>query len=223
MTAKQNAKLNMYRTIESHLADNESIIAVNPAFQTAFNKLKTNNTNIRTTAQSKSAKTTGIAADKSKSKQTLCKLTATLAGAVFAYAAANGDETLKQEMNLPVSKLARTRDEALVPRCQNIQDKAQTNIAALADYGIKKEQLTALQTAIGNYSAETVKPRTAVTNRKTATTNLAAIFKENDQLDKLIEQFRPDHPDFVQTYEASRIIVDPPVRIREPKTLEPTS
>lgn len=220
MNAKQNAKLNMYRTTVKHLDENDAITAASPAFQTAVNKLKATNTAIAGTAQQKSGALTGIAADKSNAKQTLCQIASTIAGAVSAYASANRSETLKQEMNLPVSTLARSRDEALAPRCQMIHDRADENKDALADYGISRTQLSNLQTAIDNYSAETTKPRTAVTQRKTANVNLAALFKENDdilknQLDKLVELYRPDHPDFVQTYESARIIVDPPVRPRK--------
>ena len=93
---------------------------------------------------------------------------------------------------------------------QNIHDADAANLAALADS----------ETAIDNYSAETMKPRTAVSNRKTATANLAALFKEtNDilknQMDKLIELYRADHPDFVNTYFETRIMVDPPTRARK--------
>src|SRR5215213_5089805 len=214
MNAKQNAKLNMYRTNEKHIDDNASIIAASPAFQTAFNKFKTNIAAIQTVAQQKSASLTGIAADKTNAKQALCKLAANIAGFIYAYAAANADETLKQEMNLSFTTLMRTRDAALAPRCQNIHDKAAANLEALADFGINAAQLKNLQTAIDDYSAKNMNPRAALSGRKTANTNLAALFRENDsvlkdQMDKLIEQFREAHPDFVQTYFSTREIIDP--------------
>ena len=220
MTAIQESKLNMFRTVETHIGDNAAIIADSPAFQTAFNKIKANNAAIQSAAQQRSASLTGIAADKSNLKQTLAKLAATIAGAVFAYAAAEKNQTLKQEMNISVSKLQRARDEELAPRCQMIHDRAETNLAALTDYGINAAQLKNLQTAINNYSAETMKPRQAVSTRKTTRANLAALFRENDdilknQLDKLIELYRADHPDFVNTYFQTRIIVDPPTRARK--------
>ena len=222
MNAKQEAKLNMYRATEKHVDDNAAVIASNLAFQTAFNKFKTNIVAITNTAQLKGVALTGITADKSSSKQTLCQLAAGIAGVIYAYASANSNNTLKQEMNLPVSKLMRTRDEELAPRCQNIHDKGTANLAALTDYGITAAMLATLQTAINNYSAETPKPRTALIGRKTANANLAALFKENDallndQLDKLAELFKTTNPDFVKTYESTRIIVDPPTKPKKPK------
>ncbi len=206
MSAKLNAKLNMFRTTGKHLDDNATIIEENVALQKAFNQFKANNTAIQIIAQEKSASLTGITADKANLKQTLCKLAATIAGAVSAYASATQNEILKQEMNLPVSTIMRSRDEALAPRCQMIRDRTAANAAALANYGIKPAQLTDLQTtAIDNYSAATMKPRRAVSSPKTANATLAALFKENDallndQIDKLIELYRADHSDFVQTY-----------------------
>lgn len=221
LTAKQNSKLNMYRTTAQHVEEN-SAIAVSPAFQTAFNKFKANIAAIQTTAQQKSATLTGIAADKANAKKAVCQMAANIAGIVFAYAAASDNEILKQEMNLSVTTLARTRDEALVPRCQMIHAKAAANLTALGEYGIKSDQLDALQTAIDRYSATTANPRVALSNRKTVNVNLAAIFKENDailnnQMDKIIEIYRPAHPDFVNTYFEARIIVDPPTIAKKPK------
>ena len=220
MTAKQNAKLNMYRATEKHTDDNAAIIAENVAFQTAFNKLKTNIVAITDTARQKSAPLTGVAADKARARKILCETAAKIAGAISAYASATGSETLKHEMNLPVSTLQRSRDEALVPRCQMILDRARSNAAALDNYGIKPAQLTELQTATDNYAAQTTNPRQAVSQRKTVNANLDALFKETDhilkdQMDKLIELYRADHPDFVNTYFETRIIVDPPTRARK--------
>jgi len=214
MSAKQNAKLNMYRTNEKHIDDNASIIAANPAFQTAFNKFKANIVAIQSAAQQKSVSLTGIAIDKTNAKQTLCQLAAKIAGFIYAYASASSNETLKQEMNFSVTALLRTRDGALVPRCQNIYDKAAANLAALEDYGVNAAQLANLQTALDNYSAKTAKPRIALSGRKTATGNLAVLFKETDailkdQMDKLVETFREEHSDFVQTYFSTREIIDP--------------
>ena len=222
INAKQTAKLDMYRATEKHINDNAAIVASNAAFQTALNKFKSNIAAITETAQQKSGALTGITTDKNNLKQTLCTLAANIAGVVFAYASANSNNTLKAEMNLPVTTLMRTRDNALAPRCQNIHDKAVANRVALEDFGITASMLSDLQTAINSYSSETMKPRAAISGRKTINTNLNALFKENDrilndQLDKLIELFRPENPDFVQTYESTRIIVDPPTQARKPK------
>lgn len=223
INAKQNAKLNSFRAAEKHIEDNAVIISSTPAFQTAFTKLKAKIAAIVDTAQQKSGALSGAAGDKKTAKQTLCKIAATVAGAIYAYASANRNETLQQSMNLPVTTLMRMRDEAVAPLCQMIHDRAETDLEALRDYGIKPAHLTDLQTAIADYFAKSINPRSAITNRKTVNANLTNLFREADeilknQLDKLIELFREDHPDFVNTYFETRIIVDPPTRPRKFKT-----
>ena len=213
MNTKQEAKLNMYRATEKHCDDNALIIAAVPAFQTASTISKAIADIINIT-QLKDVALTGITIDKSNSKQTLCQIAADMAGIISAFASATSNNTLKQEVNFPVSKLLKTRDDELAPRCQNIHAKAVANLAALADYGITAAMLTGLQTAINNYSAETPKPRTALSQRKTYNANLAVLFKETDailrdQLDKLVMTFKTSNPDFIKTFESNRIIIDP--------------
>ena len=213
MNAQQEAKLAMNRTVEEFLNGFLLIIAAVPALQNAFNTFKANIAQIVNTAQLKDAPLAGITADKSTFKQTLCQLAADTAGPVFAYATITGNNTLKEAVNFNLTKLVRTRDEQLAARCQNIHDRANENLAALADYGITAAKLTVLQTAIDNYAAQTPKPRTAATQRKVHNANLRQQFKQTDDLlknvlDKLIVGFRTTNPDFVNGYFANRVIVD---------------
>lgn len=204
----------MYRATEKHCEDNAGIIGKTPAFQTVFNNFKAKIADITHTTQQKDVALTGIAVDKSSSKQTLAQIATEIAGIVYAFASATANNTLKQEVNFSYTALLRTKDDQLAPRCQNIHDKASANLAALADYGITPALLTDLQTAISNYSAEAPKPRTAASQRKTMTANLSNLIKEadavlRDQMDKLVVTFKAANPDFVKTYESTRIIIDP--------------
>ena len=214
MNTKQEAKLNMYRATEKHCDDNAAIIALTPAFQTAFNNFKAKIAAITTTTQQKDVALTGITVDKSSSKQTLAQIAVEIAGIVYAFASTTANNTLKQEVNFSLTTLLKTKADQLAPRCQNIHDKASANLAALADYGITPALLTNLQTAITNYAAEAPKPRTATSQRMTMNANLRNLFKEadailRDQMDKLVVTFKTANPDFVQTYESNRIIIDP--------------
>jgi hypothetical protein len=203
----------MYRATEMHCDENAAIIAAIPAFVAAFNEFKSKIVAISETEQLKVVVIKGIATDKSTAKQALAETALDIANAVYAFAATNSNETLKQEMKFTLSKLAKTRDEEHVPQTQNIHDRGSELINDLKDYGITTAILTELQTAISNYSAVTPKPRTAVSNRKTITANLSRLFKEadailHDKMDKLIGIFKKNNPDFAATYEATRIIID---------------
>lgn len=213
MKAKQEAKLTMYRAVERHCDENTSIISTVPAFQTAYNNFKAKIADILNTAQKKDVGLKGIAADKDSRKQALCQIASDVASIIYAYASATSNNTLKEEVNFSLSALQKTRDDQLAPRCQNIHDKGLANIGALKDYGITNANLATLQTPIDNYSAETPKPRTALSQRKILVSNLAQLFKDadailKDQLDRLAINFKTDNPDFVTQYESNRIIVD---------------
>lgn len=215
MNANQEAKLKMYRTTESYCDANPTIVAANVAFQAAFNSFKANIKSIIDTAQADDVPLTGITADKNNSKQKLIQMTAETAGVIYAYAATVGDNTLKMAVSFTVSDLTRMREDSLAARCQSVRDAGAANLAALKDYGITQATLDNLQTQIDTYSADTPKTRTAISQRKTTTANLAALFDETDRLlkdrmDKLVLTFKAANPDFVQTYEATRRIIKPP-------------
>lgn len=216
MTAKDAAKLNMYRAVEAHCDNNIGVISATPAFETALTVFKTKIEAIDTTGQQKSAPLKGITADKNNLKQSLCQRASDVANIVYAFAAANSNSALKEEVNFPISKLTKASDATLLQMCRQIHDKAFANSAPLElNYGLTPQMLTELQTVIDNYAAATPKPRTATSQRKTLTTNLRQLFKEADavlldQMDRLVVTFRESNPNFVTTYENARIIVDPP-------------
>lgn len=214
MNKKQEAKLNMYRATQSVCNENAPVFSGNAAFTAAFEEFETKIENIISTEQQNAVVITGIAADKNISKEVLCEKAAEIASVIYAYASTVGNNTLKNEVDFPYSKLIRLRDELTAPNCQNIHDKGEENLAALADYGITAQMLADLQEFINRYSADTPKPRSAISNRKTTTANLAALFEQTDQIlkermDKIVVVFRSANPAFVETYENARRIVDP--------------
>jgi Carboxypeptidase regulatory-like domain len=213
MNGKQNAKFKMYRATEKHCDDNTEITKNMPAFVAATVDFKAKVAELNGTTQLRSTVLTGITTDKNAFRQNLGTQAADVAGIIFAFASVSGNNTLKQEVNFSLSKLVQGNEEAFVSRCQNIHAKGVENLAALADYGITQQKLTGLATAITDYVAKSPNARTAKSNRKTLTANLSDLFKQADtilkeRLDKLIVVFRADHPDFVKTYEANRIIID---------------
>ncbi len=214
MNNRQEAKLNMYRATQSVCSENAPVFSGNAAFTTAFEEFETVIENIISTEQQNAAVITGIAADKNVSKEGLSEKAAEIASVISAYASTVGNNTLKDEVDFSYSRLVKMRDDMIAPVCQNIHDAGTANLAALADYGITAQMLADLQELINRYSADTPKPRTAISNRKTTTANLAALFDQADQIlkermDKIVVVFRAANPDFVETYENARRIVDP--------------
>lgn len=97
---------------------------------------------------------------------------------------------------------------------KKIHNAANTNLAALAPYGITAALLTSFSSAITNFSTSVPTPRNAVSQRKAYTTELKKLMKDadkilKDQTDKLIQSFKTTHPDFVTAYKSNRVIIDP--------------
>lgn len=214
MRSLQQAKLNMYQAVKTHCDDNAEIVALIPAFRAAFNDFKTKITEIVAVVQQESTDLSGIATDKAQRKQALGEQAATLAGAIFAFAATVSNVELKQQMNVSLPKLLKMSDSQLTARCQNIHDAGVANADALADYGIKPATMTALQAAIDDYSAAAPKPRVARSQRKTVVGSLRELFRQADdilseRIDPLAGLFKESNPDFVNIYTAAREIIDP--------------
>lgn len=214
LDAKQEAKLNMYQVVQALCDANDGIVKTNIAFQSAFADFKAKIAQIVAAAEMTSSVLTGIAADKSVSKQDLSVIAAAIAGLIYAYAAKTTNNTLKQAVNFSLSDISKLKDAEIGPRCQNIHESGVANLAALADFGVTSGKLADLQTAIDAYAAQISKPRTAITERSTIKANIRQYFKDADailveQMDKLVIDFKTDNRDFVKNYKSARIIVDP--------------
>ena len=222
MNAKDEAKFTMFRSIEQHLDTHSSIVAGIPALLTAFNAFKSVIAAIANTEQLTTINLSGIAVDKSNAKLALAQIAADVAGLLGAYAAAISNPTLEAEVNYPVSRLKRTRDEQLVPVCQIIHDRAVEHQTALVDYGIKAPTIAALQTAINDYAAKTPNPRAALGNRKTQNAQRTELLRRGDailkkQIDKLVQTLRTTEPEVHATYFNLREIPDAPSTVTQLK------
>ena len=214
MDSRQEAKLNMYRTVQLFCNNNNAITATNPAFTTAFAAFTAKISNIISTATSESQVITGIATDKTVLKKNLCQSATDIAALIFAYASSINNNTLKQEVNYAYSDFFRLKDDLLAPTAKNIHNAATANLPALAPFGVTAAMLSALQTTINAYSTSVPTPRNAKAIKATYTANIKQLIKETDsilknQLDKLAVSFKTTQPDFYNSYLNTRIIIDP--------------
>lgn len=214
MDSKQESKLNMYRTVENICDTNISLISTIAAFLAAYNNFKDIIATIISTASSESLVLSGITIDKAVLKKNLCQSATDLAALIFAYASSIGNNTLKQQVNFAFTDFNRLKDDELVPAVQNILIAADTNMAALADFGVTAAGITDLQNIMNDYSTAVPKPRSAKALKETYSKNLKLLIKQGDdllknQMDKFVANFKNTQPDFVSTYKAARVIIDP--------------
>lgn len=226
MKARDESKLNMYRAVEKHGDNNPTIVSIIPAFAATFIIFKTKISEILSALQKEQLVTKGITKDKFEAKKNLSLLAAEMAAPIFAYAAKTNNNTLKQQANFNYTNFLKTKDDLLAPSIRNIIDAATNNLPALISYGISAAALSALKTSTDSYQSKVANPRAAATAKTTIRTNLKTLFAETDiilkeQLDKTIVSLKTSNPDFVSTYTANRVIIDPrtnPDRIKRKYT-----
>ncbi|MET0752036.1 MAG: hypothetical protein ABWZ66_01620 [Pyrinomonadaceae bacterium] len=214
MDSKQEAKFKMYNVVITRCDDNISIVDLNVAFKNAFTDFKAFVEQIGANAQKAGVVLKGITADKTVSKKDLSANAAKMGGLIYAYAAKNGNNGLKQSVDFSKSDLMKVKDGEIAAICQIIHDAGVENKAALKDYGVTDEKLANLQAAIDGYTGEVSKPRSAIIDRKVTKAQTKELFKQADeilveQMDKLIEDFFDTNAEFVAQYKSARIIIDP--------------
>jgi hypothetical protein len=214
MTAKDEARLSMYRTVIQFCNNNLTIINANAAFVAVLALITSKVSTLLTNETAARKQTKGVAQDKGTQRATLCLNAFDIAATVFAYASEVNNLTLQQLVKFTLTDLEKTKDELLVPTCNNIKKAATDNLAALATYGITAPTLTAFQNNIDLYSGAVPKPRLAKTAKTTSNKNVKATFQEIDTLfktrmDKLAGSFRTTAPNFLTEYKEARKIIDP--------------
>lgn len=221
LNARQEAKLNMYDVVIAALGEFASVVSATPALGDALGDFKNKIAAIRAAAPTSAVVTTGFAADKKARKTAVSEQASSIAGKIYAYAAKTKNSVLKNAADFSLSDLKRTKDNEFVARCQTIHDLGAENSAALADFGLTNAELTKLQTALNSYAESAPKPRAALTDRAAVKLKIKTLFIEADeilfdQMDKIVESMTKTEPDFANTYNSARVIIDPKPKKKKP-------
>lgn len=213
MTDPQENKLSMYMSVQTVVNKNNTVWSGLPAFVTAFGEFEGVIQSIQDTRLVQEGDITGVPKDKAQAKEAAIQKALEVSTAVYAYAAKNNNNTLKAKVDYAPSELRRSRDTVLLDRLQVIHDEANNILGDLGDYGIDASDLTDLQALNDAYETLVQEPRAALTNQSEATAALVGLFKQgdallNEQLDKLMEQFKEDDRKFYRQYFNTRIIID---------------
>ena len=127
------------------------------------------------------------------------------------FANVTNNAELLESVQYSASDLKMARGVDAVGICNTILAKANANASNLVTYGDTPAMITDLQAAITDYSTSLAKPKAAKSQTKTATENLATLFKDSydlltKRLDLDIELFKTSKPDFYSQYKTARIV-----------------
>lgn len=216
MTTNQENKLQMYQTVERYLLTHAETVRTLPNYESSFAAMQHCVRQINVHKQVQEVNSTGVAEQKQQRKEALLQAAMEMVSKLKAYATFSGQTVLLREIDFSESNLRQASVSVLTDRARIILSRAQEHAAALAEYRLQPEQLTALQTDVDSFVATIPDPRLSTMTRKSATDILKNCYAEVDvllkeKIDIVVAILRSSHQD-------ARTIVDRNTRRKEAKT-----
>lgn len=211
MKKTMSAKLNSYLALQNLLVASKTLVAAVPALQEAIDELVDFILEINLNAKVQAAPS-GAADAKRDALNTLGDAAYEVAGGVLAFADKSGDLTLAARVRFSRSAVSAGSGNAVVARVQDVIDATTENLDSLGDHGVTADKLKALKQALKAYDAVRALPRNAIGAGAAATKALERLFPQVDkllenQIDRLVWQFRASTPEFYDKYQTARSIV----------------
>lgn len=206
MNQKQNNHLSSYLAIEIVLKKYEEHISTLPAAVSTVAKFSELLEEINKMRQIQDGHTTGTAKQKQKEEAEMIEATVRVAAALFVYAIEKQDFSLQEKVRVAPAYLKKLGDHALLNQCTLIYNIAEgIDGADIAPYGVLAETVVGLKKEIDDFATLVAKPRSEIITRSRATTRLAELFKEcnellRNQLDKLMLVMQLNNPVFYNEY-----------------------
>lgn len=150
----------------------------------------------------------GVAENKSAIRLDLVYKVCDLASRVLAYAKLNANQVLEAELAYTDSRLKRMGGASFRDFAQLVHTRANSNLTALAPYGVTAAMLTTFKTAVDAYAVALPKTALVRKERKTTYAQMEMAFKDLGALllkmDSVIELLRFSQPAFYKGYQEAR-------------------
>lgn len=211
MKSRQESKLSMFLAVKDFLTTNAAVVTPLPnysGFSTAFLGAITQ---IQTYGEQQMFDKSGLRTIKDQLRSTLVMLAADTARKLQAYARYVNNQLLLSETKFSESKFRNASDNALRDYAQGVYDRAQTNLTALATYGITASTQTTFVNAINAFVVAIPKPRIGTAETKQSTLQLANAFTAADSalgnIDSIVEIVKLSQPNFYNGYKSVRKLI----------------
>jgi len=212
MTNVQSSRLGMYLTVRDYCILNASLLTNLPNFSPNQTTLQNTILSIQNVGEQQKIDKKGGTVGKKQFAANLVTIAADNARKLSAYAKFTNNPTLQGEVHITEGSFRNFSDSDLKDYAQIIYDRAQTNVAALASYGITAATQTAFLAAINAYNASLSTPRVNTTVTSQATKQLVLLFDTADaaleNMDASVEIIRLTQPNFYNGYRTARKIVN---------------
>ena len=212
MNTTQENKLSMYYAVKNVCEMYEETWGTHAVFAATYNLWNVKIPLIETNRDAQTLETTGITTDKTTKRAVMADKALFIENRLQSYANVTKNLVLLESINYSASDLKKARDNDVISICNIILAKATENAVAIVSYGVTAEMLADLKNAIAAFSEMLAKPKVAKSQTKTATENLAVLFKDAEELltkrmDLDIELFKDSKPEFYSQYNTARIII----------------
>jgi len=212
MTSYQESYEKMSTASVSFLTANATITATLPNFAGYFTTVQNTHAQILVAKTQQEADKSGDTKNKNQLRTILIAQAIDIGRRMVAYASNVNNNALLALVNYTESDLKRSSDSKLVGICQVIRDSANSNVGALASYGVTAATIATLQTSITNFNAAIPKGRVDTTDSGEATKLLVTLFNTLlttwDKIDKLVEMVHTTQTAFYDEYQKVRKIIE---------------
>ncbi|MGQ1947629.1 hypothetical protein ACT3CD_11085 [Geofilum sp. OHC36d9] len=212
MNKTQTNQFRMFLSTQSFLDSNASTWSSIPRIVTYKNGFDEIISRIQSKNES-SHLNVGVTQQKGQLKETIAAKTSMLSGILQIIASEQGDEDLVNAVKITRSEIIKLRESDLSATVKNITVKAEENIEALAEFGVTPEVITGINASVDDYNALIGEPRTILSQKYAALSNIEELFDEGNsilklKLDNSMLLFRENQEEFYQGYLNARTIVD---------------
>lgn len=215
---EQTRHVNAFNKLEFYFGENKPVYSKDSPFQKLVNRLIANNKKITPLSTTKGIGSQGATTDKEDLKSIIAKN----GGTVCSYAAEYAEETNNNELynivNYSASQILYLRDAEVLGFIEGVVEAVTPLLSAPAfeTYPVTEDDLNALSQDATDFNTSLGKNNNIKNNSSIASHNIDTIIKDNRaiiiRLDKLINNFKSEAPDFVEGYFKAKLILNTGVR-----------
>ncbi len=155
---------------------------------------------------------TGIRDDKDAWQMRAAEKADYIGDILQAFALDNDNQELYRAMMFGVYDIVHLRDNIAYDKIMEVHGLGKKYEQELAEYGLQDGDLEELAEYAAAFKGKINAPRGAIVKRSVATDDIPAIARMGNKalhvMDKMINTFAKEYPDFVAEYKKARIIVD---------------
>ena len=211
MNRAQEDKLSMFYVVRHTCEKYRDTWAGNAVFAATYGQWAAKIPLIEQNRDAQLLEISGITVDKLAKRKSMTDKALFAVNRLRSYATVANNPELRESVKYSATDLKKSRDSDLAGICGIVAAKASAHAAAIAAYGVSAAVIGELQAAIASFMAVIAKPKSAKSQAKTGTENIARLLREANELltmrmDLDIEQFRTLKPEFYSQYKSARII-----------------